>query len=98
MKPWEKACPSCADLVAIRMPSDGCPTCHGTGVVPMTTDEMWDALIEATNDDMDVCVCASGVAISLNGSDYPDWVPTLTDALRAALSRFRLDGDAHAVE
>lgn len=75
-----------------------CPTCHGDARVPLTTDELWAALAEVTNDDMDVCLGPSGIAISLNGSDFSEWLPTLTDALRAALSRFRLDGDAHAVE
>jgi plasmid stabilization system protein ParE len=75
-----------------------CPTCHGDARVPLTTDELWAALAEVTNDDMDVCLGPSGIAISLNGSDFSEWLPTLADALRAALSRFRLDGDAHAVE
>ena len=39
MKPWEKPCPRCWVTAA---PS--CEACHGTGVAPMTTDEMLEAL------------------------------------------------------
>ena len=93
MKPWEKACPACggdgfADY-SHTMPCGG--PCHGTGYVPMTTDEMLEALLGSGGKGCDVLIyrISTGVRVDVTTNRNRKKMfdrGTLDDALRAALT------------
>lgn len=84
-KPWEKRCPELrATWHQSFVPGVTCP-CNGTGVVPMSTDEMLEALWHVSAGIHLWCVgrtwrfALDGFDFLIKESDTP------TEALRAAL-------------
>ena len=84
MKPWEEACPS-GQYAGTEEPHDRhCALCHGAGYVPMTTDEMLEALKPTS-----LGYLGEGWwVVEWDKSDVTARTPT--DALRAALEAVKL--------
>jgi len=97
-RPWEKPCPYelCDDgkvpSNATAFPVDirwaSCPYCHGTGVVPMTLEEMFDAAVNLGVDFVEIMLTTRVEARLFDPADERVGVgrgPTTVEALRAAL-------------
>lgn len=90
---WEKACPTCGGHGIRLSPLQDelpCLGCHGTGVVPMTTDEMLEALRTKCDGWCDLRFdrdrgewMFSAYRYSVTPAEFHG--PTPDDALRAAL-------------
>ncbi len=83
MNPWEKVCP-------VESGNDYCQECHGTGYVPMSTDEMLEALGDLCEYDLSCSICKFAVWIAPSPAYERDeiqtaWLDSPADALRAAL-------------
>ena len=85
MKPWEKVCPWCSgDRDAFC--GKGCPgACHGTGVVPMTTDEMLETLAARGGITLSYIMDGDWMAAMTSNPADEQYARTPADALRAAL-------------
>ena len=99
MRAWEKLCPDCKGSRRVKILDElglydaECPTCHGTGVVPMTTAELieegakrWSGvgllqLVAIVAPDTNVYY---GVRVGTRWVAKCEW-DTPDDALRAAL-------------
>ena len=90
-EPWEKPCPECEGdgLMWPGVEDIACDVCHGTGYVPMNTDELLEALLSAVGH-VGFSLVPGGVmllhSLDVDGGDGENFTgPTPADALRAAL-------------